>query len=351
MATAGPTDAHQRVREQHELLLARIGLPADATTLDVEAARDRVVTYLTDAPAVLREWADYEIAVIGRVCEVLLAPTAQDDGAVPVPSPSSEQAPSPDVAPDSATREPASADPDHTAAGATAVSAGGTATAAGVTGAAGSKAPTDGRKGVRFWVTIATGVALLAAAVIAFAVWNRGPAVPGISGTPTNVSGSPTGPVLDQAKVAAQMTKLAADPKDTVALMALGDLYFQAGDYKSAAAWQEKVIALDPRNVKAIVALGASKFNAGDTAGAKAQWTQAVAIDPGSAEAHYDLGFLYLNQNPPDVARVRAEWQKVVQIDPSSDLAKTVATHLDTLGGPSSSNPASNAPAPSPSTS
>ena len=43
---------------------------------------------------------------------------------------------------------------------------------------------------------------------------------------------------------------------------------------------------------------------------------------------HYDLGFLYMSQTPPDSANMQAEWKKVVAIDPNSNFAKTVVTHL-----------------------
>ncbi len=73
----------------------------------------------------------------------------------------------------------------------------------------------------------------------------------------------------------------------------------------------------------------------------------ALAIDATNVEAHYDLGFMYLSKNPPDVANVKLEWGEVIAIDPNSDLAKTVATHLKSLDAspaPSGAAPASAAP-------
>jgi hypothetical protein len=40
---------------------------------------------------------------------------------------------------------------------------------------------------------------------------------------------------------------------------------------------------------------------------------------------------MYLDSATPDMAKVRAEWQKVIDIDPTSDIAKTVKQHLDSL--------------------
>lgn len=178
---------------------------------------------------------------------------------------------------------------------------------------------------------------IAAAAVVVVGVYalGRGPAVPGISGTPTDqpTAAASTTP-LDQAKVAALMTKLQADPKDVASLRGLGDLYFQSGDYATASDWQRKILAIDGKDVTAHLALGAAQFNLGNSAEAERQWRQVLTLDPKHAEAHYDLGFLYLSQNPPDLAKVRAEWQAVVDLDPNSEIAKTVATHLASLDTP-----------------
>ena len=157
--------------------------------------------------------------------------------------------------------------------------------------------------------------------------------VPGISGQPTGTAttAASSGPAIvpvDKAKVGALMKKISANPKDNVSLLALGDIYFAAADYKNASAWEQKVLDVDPKNQVALLALGAAQFNLGNTAEAKKQWLVAADLYPKSAEVHYDLGFLYLSQSPPDKAKMTTEWQKVIAIDPNSELAKTVANHI-----------------------
>jgi hypothetical protein len=68
-----------------------------------------------------------------------------------------------------------------------------------------------------------------------------------------------------------------------------------------------------------------------------------LKLDPKNIEAYYDLGFMYLNQNPPDMANVTLNWNKVIEIDPTSSIAQTVRTHLAALQ-PSESPVASGAP-------
>lgn len=175
------------------------------------------------------------------------------------------------------------------------------------------------------------------AAVAAYGVYSTGrkPSVPGISGTPTDQS-SAAAKQIDSAKVSALMQRISASPKDVSALQSLGDIYFQAGDYKTAGTWESKILAFAPKNVTALLALGACQFNLGDGTGAEKSWLTVLKLNPRQVEAHYDLGFLYLSKNPPEMAKVKKEWTTVVQIDPTSDVAKSVQAHLKSLDARSS---------------
>ncbi|MDP4013993.1 MAG: tetratricopeptide repeat protein [Candidatus Nanopelagicales bacterium] len=175
--------------------------------------------------------------------------------------------------------------------------------------------------------------AAAAAVVIVFGVYKVGGSsdIPAVSGDLTD-SAAQAPAEVDQAQVAPLMRKISENPQDAKSLLKLADLYFQAGDYRVAGEFGRKAVAVNPKSERARLLLGASLFNQGDSAGAEKQWLKVTKLDPGLAEAHYDLGFLYLSQEPPDLARVKREWQKVVKIDPGSDLAKTVSTHLDGLG-------------------
>ena len=160
-----------------------------------------------------------------------------------------------------------------------------------------------------------------------------------IGNTPAAASVTPTAsaaatPALDQAKVAALMAKIQANPNDRQALLDLGDAFFKAGDYATAATWLEKAVALDGSNVTARLALGAARFNLGDSSAAKAQWTEVLKLDATNVEAHYDLGFLYFNATPQDLAGVQREWGEVIALAPGTDVAKVVKAHLDALGSP-----------------
>ncbi|MDA8436112.1 MAG: tetratricopeptide repeat protein [Actinomycetales bacterium] len=266
-------------------LLGRLGLPADASDADVATAHRAALALLEHAPEGQREWAEAQLADVEAITSLLadLGPTAP------------------------------------------------TGVAAGTATGAGRRRP-----GKLVWVV--AGVVLLVGA--AFGVHAMSSAVPGITGTP-DASTTGTAAPIDQARVGALMQKITANPKDVASLNELASIYFQAGDYKSSATFSQKVVAVDPKNDTAWVALGAAQFNQVDQAGAKASWLKAIAVNPKNAEAHYDLGFLYLSGDKPDVTKAKAEWATVIAIDPKSDLAKTVQTHLASLTSASASPSAS----------
>jgi cytochrome c-type biogenesis protein CcmH/NrfG len=136
----------------------------------------------------------------------------------------------------------------------------------------------------------------------------------------------------DQQRVAQLMQKLDANPQDAATLVTLGNIYFKGGDYNNAGSWMEQALAVEPKNVKARLALGASQFNLGDVNEARQQWEQVIDLDPENVEGYYDLGFLYLSKNPPEMDKAKRMWRKVVEMaPPNSSVAKTVTTHLEGL--------------------
>jgi len=274
-------------------LLARLGLKDKASDDDVETAHVDLVKFLEGAPAGLEQWSRREIAAADEAYALLSDPKA-------------------DLA------------------------------AMASTAGTSAPAPAPARSGgVLLSNRVLIGVVGVAAAVvIGIVVYQSGSpsstsAAAGQTTTATNAT-DPTAastPQVDQAQVAALMTKISANPKDAAALTALGDIYFQAGDYNTAGGWMAKVVALKPKDVKAHLALGAAQFNLGNVAAAEKEWKRVVVLAPRNVEAYYDLGFLYLSKQPSDTARARAAWSKVIEIAPKSAVAKTIATHLKGLDG------------------
>jgi cytochrome c-type biogenesis protein CcmH/NrfG len=135
----------------------------------------------------------------------------------------------------------------------------------------------------------------------------------------------------EEASVAGLMRELTANPNSAAVLIALGDVYFKAHDYNTAGGWMKRAVAVAPGSATARLALGAAEFNLGDVADAKQEWLHIVASDRKNTEAFYDLGFLYVSKEPPDMADAKRMWQKVIALAPNSARAKMVAMHLKGL--------------------
>lgn len=262
---------HPLDKERPELdktvLYAQLGLTAQASDQDIEAAHKELVSFLESAPDGVRRWAQSEIAAADEAYALLSEPAIVKN-----------TRPSPPV--------------NRFAAGA---------------------------------------VALVVVIAVIVAVYNVGGGRSGSEAKKTEKDQAASLSLTDQARIARLMKKVEADPKDVTSRIKLGDIYFKAGDYKSAGGWMDQAVKIDPKNVTALLALGAVQFNLNGIADARRQWLRVIAIDPKNVEAYYDLGFLYLSQKPPDKASARAAWKKVVELAPKSSVARTVADHLKSL--------------------
>jgi tetratricopeptide (TPR) repeat protein len=111
-------------------------------------------------------------------------------------------------------------------------------------------------------------------------------------------------------------------------MRSLGDIYFFADDYRRASSWYQRVLEVDPKDEQALLALGSAQFNLENATEAEKHWRVAEWLYPENVEVHYDLGYLYQNQAPPDTARMTAQWKLVIRINPDSEFAGMVAPQL-----------------------
>jgi tetratricopeptide (TPR) repeat protein len=346
-------------------LLARLGLTSQVNTQDIEAAHEALIEFLAGAPHELKQWAQREVAAVDEAYALLSDPTADlaayvaaQSAAAAAGAPAGANAPAAVamatvVAADEAAYFEDLDDVASTASEAHPEAQRRAPAAAWASGGQLAAAPLDPRSAQRrkrLVTAVAVLVTGMAALGVVGAVYGMGAkSVPGINGSPAPEASAAA--QVDPAQVAALMQKITANPQDVASLQALADMYYQVGDYKTASTFLEKIVAIEPKNLIALLALGAADFNQGDSVAAEKQWRAVLAIDANNVEAHYDLGFMYLSKTPPDVANVKLEWGKVIAINPNSDVAKTVATHLASLEGspaPSGAAPASAAPSASP---
>lgn len=171
-------------------------------------------------------------------------------------------------------------------------------------------------------------------ALLVFGVYSMGQRPDATGPNAANPASAASAPVstpkpVDPQMVATLEKKVEQDPKDTLSMKALGEIYSQAEQYPKAAQWQERVVKVEPKDVDAHLALGVAYFNDAKLEQAEKAWTTASRLAPERATIWYNLGFLYLSTN--EIPKAQQAWQKVVDIDPNSDLAKTVSAHLTSM--------------------
>jgi tetratricopeptide (TPR) repeat protein len=345
-------------------LLSRLGLDRRATPEEIEAAHDAVAAFLVTAPRALRSWAHVQAAAADDAFALLNDPAALASSAAlakpaerpavvpggPATPPARRVDPAPEeVALDDGAQDDGAQDYDSLFAAVTPSAHRDQRGPARVVpnrlqGRAGYRDAAPRRWWLSPRVTFA-GAALIGAVVIAAVGFKF------LGGSPsaTPIASGAAAQAALEATVGPLMLRLQADPKDTDALMRVGDAYFQARQYDVAATWFGKLLAIKPDDQQALLAQGAADFNLGALDAAEAAWKRVLTIDADSVEAHYDLGFLYFYKQPPDLVGVRREWGEVVRLDPGSEVAQTVTAHLQTLESPSpSGSPGAPTPASSP---
>jgi tetratricopeptide (TPR) repeat protein len=359
MSPAGPvrrSTPEGRAVERYEMeLLTRLGLDRRATPEEIEEAHDAVARFLVAAPRSLRTWAHVQAAAADEAFALLNDPAALVSSAAlakpavrpavvpggPATPPARREDALPEEAPEEAPEQALEEAPEGPAEDYDSLFAAVTPSAHRdqrgparvqpdrLPTSVGPRAPAPRSSWLSRRTTIA-GVAIVGVVIVAAVGLKLVPGAPTATPLP---SGAAAQAALE-ATVAPLMQRISADPKDTTALMSLGDAYFLAGQYEVAATWYGKLLAVTPNDARALLAKGAAEFNFGDFDAAEAAWKQVLVLDADSVEAHYDLGFLYLRRQPPDMVGVRREWGEVVRLDPGSEVAKTVAAHLDALESP-----------------
>lgn len=305
VSVGGRADATEFRQE----LLGRLGLRADASDKDVEIAHNGLVEFLELAPGDVKPWAAARTTDLDEAFALLSGPEQELVPPAAVAAAAASEGLDETPLPSAVSAAPVPSAPDAPV----------------------SSAPSWGGKLVRPQMLWALVPVLVIAVILGVYFMGKGSDVPGINGTPTNqaTTAAANGATpVDQAKVGALMIKISANPKDIASLQGLGNIYFAAQDYKNAVVWEQKLLAVDPKNKVALISIGAAQFNSGNQADAKKNWLVAAGLYPKEAEVHYDLGFLYFSQTPPDKVNMTIEWKKVIAIDPNSNLAKTVSTHI-----------------------
>ena len=145
-------------------------------------------------------------------------------------------------------------------------------------------------------------------------------------------------PPMQNPAVAAQneaslRSLLMANPKNLDALIQLGNLYYDQGQYPQAVEWYGKALDIDPRNPNVRTDRGTSYWNLNRPDEAIAEFQKSLQVDPGHAQTLYNLGLVYL-QGKNNIAEAKKAWQKLLAVNPNYPNRADIERQMASMAAP-----------------
>jgi tetratricopeptide (TPR) repeat protein len=111
------------------------------------------------------------------------------------------------------------------------------------------------------------------------------------------------------------LAQLKSNPNDATLLANIGNLYYDAQQYKEAIGYYDKSLNADPKNVNIRTDLGTAYFYAGDTTRAISEFQTALKDDPKHGQTLFNLGMVQW-QGKGDLNGAIASWEKLLKVAP-----------------------------------
>ena len=123
---------------------------------------------------------------------------------------------------------------------------------------------------------------------------------------------------------------LAEDPKNMAALVALGNAYFDNGQWRAAVSMYEHALALDPRNADVHTDRGTALRNLGLADQAIEEYRRAIELEPGHLDARYNLGVVFAYDKKDRRAALHI-WDELLKMAPNYRNARLIHEHIASL--------------------
>jgi tetratricopeptide (TPR) repeat protein len=140
-------------------------------------------------------------------------------------------------------------------------------------------------------------------------------------------------PAVAAQNEASLRASLMANPKNLDALIQLGNLYYDQGQYPQAVEWYGKALDIDPRNPNVRTDRGTSYWNLNRPDEAIAEFQKSLQVDPGHAQTLYNLGLVYL-QGKNNIAEAKKAWQKLLAANPNYPNRADIERQLASMAAP-----------------
>jgi tetratricopeptide (TPR) repeat protein len=140
-------------------------------------------------------------------------------------------------------------------------------------------------------------------------------------------------PALAAQNEASLRTLLMSNPKNLDALIELGNLYYDQGQFAQAVEWYGKALEIDPRNPNVRTDRGTSYWNINRPDEAIVEFKKSLQVDPEHQQTLYNLGLVYL-QGKNNVAEAKKAWQTLLKVNPNHPNHADIERQLASMPAP-----------------
>jgi len=113
---------------------------------------------------------------------------------------------------------------------------------------------------------------------------------------------------------------LAGDPHNLAALIALGNSYYDVGQWKLAIQYYEQALQLNPHIADVVTDMGTCYRNLGMPDRAVTLYEKALSLEPAHQNALLNLGIVY-GYDRKEYGRAIAYWEQLLQVSPKHPKA------------------------------
>lgn len=148
--------------------------------------------------------------------------------------------------------------------------------------------------------------------------------------SPTGMRADAAPRVLDTDEAARLEAAVRKDPQNTQALIALGNLYFDANQYPKAIEVYLRALAIDPKNPDVRTDLGIMYRAVSDYDHAVQQFREAARLSPTHKNSRFNLGVV-LQHDKKDMDGAIAAWEDFLKVEPSGERAEMARAEVRQL--------------------
>jgi tetratricopeptide (TPR) repeat protein len=129
---------------------------------------------------------------------------------------------------------------------------------------------------------------------------------------------------------------LRSNPNDLNALIQIGNLYYDHGQFQEAVQHYGRALDIDPRNANVRTDRGTSYWRMGQPDNAISDFRKSLEIDPAHAQTLYNLGIVY-RDGKNDREEARKAWERLLETNPNYPERASVEKQLASFRSAASS--------------